>query len=99
MATLLALLTARVGAALGVALGAAAAAALAPLLTPAHTRTFTDWRRADYIARPGDAQARCATAADAWESRYRVVAMSGVDQRVTTVKDMGMPPFGAIRAS
>ena len=41
-------------------------------LTPAHTRTFTDWRRADYIARPGDAQARRATAADAWELRYRV---------------------------
>jgi hypothetical protein len=41
-------------------------------LTPAHTRTFTDWRRADYIARPGDQQARRTTAADAWEIRYRV---------------------------
>ena len=41
-------------------------------LTPAHTRAFTDWRRADYIARPGDQQARRTTAADAWEIRYRV---------------------------
>jgi hypothetical protein len=41
-------------------------------LTPSHTRTFTDWRRADYIARPGDDQARRTTAADAWEIRYRV---------------------------
>ncbi len=41
-------------------------------LTPAHTRTFTDWRRADYIARPGEEQARRTTAADAWEIRYRV---------------------------
>ena len=41
-------------------------------LTPGHTRTFTDWRRADYIARPGAEQARRTTAADAWEFRYRV---------------------------
>ena len=41
-------------------------------LTPDHTRKFTDWRRADYIARPGDEQARRTTAADAWEIRYRV---------------------------
>jgi len=37
-----------------------------------YARTFTDWRRADYIARPGDEQARRTTAADAWEIRYRV---------------------------
>ena len=41
-------------------------------LAPAHTRSFTDWRRADYIARPGDERARRTTAADAWEMRYRV---------------------------
>ena len=41
-------------------------------LTPAHTKNFTDWRRADYIARPGDDQVRRTTAADAWEIRYRV---------------------------
>ncbi len=41
-------------------------------LTPTHTRTFTDWRRANYIARPGDQQARRTTSADAWEVRYRV---------------------------
>ena len=41
-------------------------------LTPGHTRTFTDWRRADYIARPGEDRARRPTAADAWEIRYRV---------------------------
>lgn len=41
-------------------------------LTPNHTKSFTDWRRADYIARPGDEQARRTTAADAWEIRYRV---------------------------
>jgi hypothetical protein len=41
-------------------------------LTPDHTRTFTAWRRADYIARPGDDQARRTTPADAYELRYRV---------------------------
>lgn len=41
-------------------------------LTPSHTRNFTGWRRADYIAQPGAEQARRTTAADAWEFRYRV---------------------------
>jgi len=41
-------------------------------LTPAHTENFTEWRRADYIARPGDEKARRTTPADAWEIRYRV---------------------------
>jgi hypothetical protein len=41
-------------------------------LTPDHTKTFTAWRRADYIARPGDDQVRRTTAADAYELRYRV---------------------------
>ncbi len=41
-------------------------------LTPDHTRTFTAWRRADYIARPGDDPVRRATPADAYELRYRV---------------------------
>ena len=41
-------------------------------LSPAHTRSFTEWQRAAYIARPGDEQVRRATAADAWEMRYRV---------------------------
>ena len=41
-------------------------------LTPAHTRTFTDWRRADHVARPGDERPRRTTAADAWEIRWRV---------------------------
>ena len=40
-------------------------------LTPDHTKNFTDWRRADWIAR-GDEPARRTTAADAWEFRYRV---------------------------
>jgi hypothetical protein len=41
-------------------------------LTPSHTKAFTDWRRADYIARPGDDRPRRATATDAWEIRWRV---------------------------
>lgn len=41
-------------------------------LTPEHTKTFTAWRRADYIARPGDDQVQRATPADAYELRYRV---------------------------
>ena len=41
-------------------------------LTPDRTRTFTAWRRADYIARPGDDQARRTTPADVYEIRYRV---------------------------
>jgi hypothetical protein len=42
-------------------------------LTPDHTRTFTPWRRADYIAAPGQDQARRTTAADAYDIRYRIV--------------------------
>jgi hypothetical protein len=42
-------------------------------LTPDHTRTFTPWRRADYIASPGQDQARRTTAADAYDIRYRIV--------------------------
>ena len=42
-------------------------------LTPDHTRTFTPWRRADYIASPGEDQARRTTAADAYDIRYRIV--------------------------
>jgi len=41
-------------------------------LTPDHTRMFTAWRRADYIARPGDDQVRRTTPDDAYELRYRV---------------------------
>ena len=47
-------------------------------LSPAHTRSFTDWRRADYVARPGDEQARRPAAGDAWEIRYRI-AWAGED--------------------
>jgi hypothetical protein len=42
-------------------------------LTPDHTRTFTPWRRADYIASPGQDQARRTIAADTYDIRYRVV--------------------------
>jgi hypothetical protein len=47
-------------------------------LTPDHTKSFTAWRRADYIARPGDEVPRRTTAADAYEIRYRV-AWAGED--------------------
>jgi hypothetical protein len=47
-------------------------------LTPDHTKSFTAWRRADHIARPGDETARRTTAADAYEIRYRV-AWAGED--------------------
>jgi hypothetical protein len=42
-------------------------------LTPDHTKTFTPWRRADYIAFPDQDQARPTTAADAYDIRYRIV--------------------------
>jgi len=41
-------------------------------LTPDPIKTFTAWRRADYIARPGDDPVRRTTPADAYELRYRV---------------------------
>jgi hypothetical protein len=47
-------------------------------LTPDHTKTFTAWRRADYIAHPGDDQVRRTSPADAYELRYRV-AWAGED--------------------
>jgi hypothetical protein len=47
-------------------------------LTPDHAKEFTAWRRADHIARAGDEVARRATAADAYEIRYRV-AWAGED--------------------
>jgi hypothetical protein len=59
-------------------------------LSPAHTRTFTDWRRADYIAR-GDEQARRTTAADAWEIRYRVDWAGGL--RITARMAHSSPSF------
>ena len=40
-------------------------------LTPAHAKAFGAWQRADYIAQPGEGQARRATAADRYEIRYR----------------------------
>jgi hypothetical protein len=40
-------------------------------LSPGHARAFGAWQRADYIARPGDGQARRTTAADLYEIRYR----------------------------
>ena len=47
-------------------------------LSPAHTKGFTDWRRADYVARPGDERARPTASGDAWEIRYRI-AWAGED--------------------
>jgi hypothetical protein len=44
-------------------------------LTPDHTKSFTAWRRADYIARAGDETARRTTAADSYEIRYRIAWM------------------------
>lgn len=41
-------------------------------MTPEHTKSFSPWRRADYIARPGDEAARRTTAADSYEIRFRV---------------------------
>jgi hypothetical protein len=47
-------------------------------LTPAHARTFGAWQRADYIAQPGEDEARRATEADRYEIRYRT-AWAGED--------------------
>lgn len=41
-------------------------------MTPEHTKSFTAWRRADYVARPGEETARRTTAAENYEIRYRV---------------------------
>jgi hypothetical protein len=47
-------------------------------LTPAHAKAFGAWQRADYVAQPGDGQARRATEADRYEIRYRT-AWAGED--------------------
>jgi hypothetical protein len=47
-------------------------------LTPAHAKAFGAWQHADYIARPGDGEARRTTDADRYEIRYRT-AWAGED--------------------
>ncbi|MEX0751381.1 MAG: hypothetical protein WD073_00450 [Xanthobacteraceae bacterium] len=40
---------------------------------PTHSKEFSSWQRADYIAEPGKEEARRATADDNYEIRYRAV--------------------------
>jgi len=42
-------------------------------LSPGHTRSFSVWQRADYVAEPGQEKVRRTTAADPYEIRYRIV--------------------------
>ena len=42
-------------------------------LSPGHTKSFSVWQRADYIAEPGKDKARRTTTADPYEIRYRIV--------------------------